>query len=70
MMTKKSSGGSYRSAISGRYVTKAHGRRSPDTTVYEKTGGGATGSARSAKTGRFVSKGFAKRNPRTTVEES
>lgn len=70
-MAKKSSGGGhYRSAISGRYVTSAHGKRSPDTTVFEKTGGGPTGSARSAKTGRFVSDSYAKRNPRTTVDES
>lgn len=31
----KGSGGKYRSAISGRYVTAAHGRRSPRTTVRE-----------------------------------
>jgi hypothetical protein len=67
---KSSGGGHYRSAISGRYVTSAHGKRSPDTTVFEKTGGGPTGSARSAKTGRFVSDSYAKRNPRTTVDES
>jgi hypothetical protein len=32
---KKSSGGSYRSAISGRYVTLKHGKSSPRTTVKE-----------------------------------
>lgn len=70
-MAKKSSGGGhYRSAITGRYVTNAHGKRSPNTTVYEKTGGRSTGSARSAKTGRFVTEGYASRNPRTTVKES
>ncbi len=70
-MAKKSGGGGhYRSAISGRYVTKAHGKRSPNTTVLEKTGGGSTGSARSAKTGRFVTDGYANRNPKTTVKES
>ena len=31
----KSSGGKYRSAITGRYVTKSHGTRSPRTTVKE-----------------------------------
>lgn len=31
----KGSGGKYRSAISGKYVTAAHGRRSPRTTVRE-----------------------------------
>ena len=37
-MAKKSSGkssGSYRSAISGRYVTAKHGKSSPKTTVKE-----------------------------------
>ena len=66
----KNSGGNYRSAISGRYVTNAHGRRSPDTTLYERSGGGSTGSARSARTGQFVTSTFANRNPRTTVKES
>ena len=69
-MAKKSVGGHYRSAISGRYVTSGHGKRSPYTTVFEKTGGGSTGSARSAKTGRFVTGAAAKRNPKTTVRES
>lgn len=69
-MTKKAGGGSFRSAISGRYVTAAHGKRSPNTTVFEKAGGGSTGAARSAKTGRFVTDSYAKRNPRTTVKES
>jgi hypothetical protein len=32
---KGSSKGKYRSAISGRYVTKQHGKRSPKTTVKE-----------------------------------
>lgn len=38
---KKSSGGKYRSAISGRYVTSAHGRSSPRTTVSESPSGRA-----------------------------
>ncbi len=29
--------GKFRSAISGRYVTAAHGKRSPKTTVREST---------------------------------
>lgn len=68
----KSSGGNghFRSAISGRYVTSAHGKRSPNTTVFEQTGGGSTGAARSAKTGQFVTESYANRNPRTTVKES
>ncbi|MEW5424566.1 hypothetical protein [Amorphus sp. 3PC139-8] len=69
-MAKGKSGGHYRGAVSGRYVTNALGKRSPNTTVFEKTGGGSTGSARSARSGRFVSGATAKRNPKTTVEES
>lgn len=34
--SKKGSGYAYRSAISGRYVTKKHAQRSPKTTVREK----------------------------------
>lgn len=70
MVKKSGDGGHFRSAITGRYVTKAHGNRSPSTTVFEKTGGGSTGSARSAKSGRFVTEAQAKRNPRTTIKES
>jgi hypothetical protein len=35
MAKSKSSGGSYRSAISGRFVTAKHGKSSPRTTVKE-----------------------------------
>ncbi len=35
MAKTKGSGGSYRSAISGRYVTAKHGKNSPRTTVKE-----------------------------------
>jgi hypothetical protein len=36
-MAKKSNGGSsYRSAVTGRYVTAKHGKASPNTTVKEK----------------------------------
>lgn len=66
----KGKSGSYRSAISGRYVTSAHGRRSPHTTVHEAKNGGSTGSHRSAITGRFVTGSHAARNPRTTTKES
>jgi len=48
MAKGKSSGGSFRSAISGRFVTAKHGKASPRTTVSETRGGGSTGSARSA----------------------
>lgn len=70
-MTKgKSGGGSYRSAISGRFVTAKHGKSSPNTTVRETKGGGSTGSARSAVSGKFVTGSYAKAHPRTTVNES
>jgi hypothetical protein len=67
-------GGHYRSAISGRYVTNAHGNRSPRTTVRESTSGGASGgggvSYRSAISGRYVTAAHAKRSPNTTVRET
>lgn len=67
-MSKGKGGGHYRSAISGRYVTAAHGQRSPRTTVLEAPGkSGSTGGAyRSAITGKFVKSGG---NPRTTLRE-
>ena len=71
-MSKGKGGGHYRSAISGRYVTSAHGRRSPSTTVRESGGksGGTGGAYRSAISGRFVTEAHGKRNPNTTVRES
>lgn len=67
MSKGKSGGGSYRSAITGRYVTTAQGQRSPHTTVREAPGpSGSTGGAtRSAITGQFVRGG----NPNTTTRE-
>lgn len=69
-MAKEKSGSSYRSAVSGSYVTAKHGEASPRTTVKEAHGGGPTGSHRSAATGRFVSERYAKTHPTTTVKES
>lgn len=69
-MAKGKSASSYRSAISGRYVTARHGAASPRTTVKEAHGGGPTGSHRSAVTGRFVSEHYAKTHQKTTVKES
>ncbi|WP_306003585.1 hypothetical protein [Brevundimonas sp. C43] len=70
-MAKGKGGGSFRSAISGRYVTKAHGQRSPRTTVREAGGtSGSTGGAyRSAISGRFVTTAHGKRSPNTTTHE-
>lgn len=63
-MSKGKGSGPYRSAISGRYVTAAHGRRSPSTTVHEAPGrsGSVNGARRSAISGRFVTGG-----PRNTT---
>ena len=72
MANGKSSGGHYRSAISGRYVTSSHGKASPRTTVHEANGpSGSSGSHyRSAITGQYVTPTRGKANPRTTIKES
>jgi hypothetical protein len=66
------SGGHYRSAVSGRYVTTQHGKSSPRTTV--KKAPGPSGSSgphyRSAISGRYVTTQHGKASPRTTVKES
>lgn len=60
-----------RSAGTGRFVTKAHAKRSPKTTVVEKIGGGSTnGTGRSAISGKFVNAGQVKRSPKTTIIDS
>lgn len=71
-MAKKGQGaGSYRSAKSGRYVTKSYGKANPRTTVGEAPGksGSTGGSYRSAISGRFVTAKHGKANPKTTVKE-
>ena len=70
-MPKGKGDGSYRSAISGRYVTSGHGLGSLSTTVHEAGGkGGSTGgSYRSAISGRFVTTAHGKRSPNTTTHE-
>lgn len=64
-------GGGFRSAISGRYVTKSHGQASPRTTVRES--GGKSGSSgehyRSAISGRYVTTKHGQASPHTTVKE-
>ncbi len=70
-MAKGRSGGSFRSAISGRFVTAKHGKASPRTTVFERSGGGSTGGTyRSAISGRFVTTAHGKRSPTTTIKDS
>lgn len=72
-MSQRSSGSGTRarSAISGRFVTKAHAARSGRTTVVESTKPPrSSGShARSAISGRFVTMKHAQKSPRTTVIE-
>ncbi len=67
----KGGGGSYRSAISGRFVTAKHGKSSPRTTVCEARGpsGLSGGAYRSAISGRYVTTAHGKASPRTTVKE-
>jgi hypothetical protein len=60
-----------RSAITGRYVSRATAARHPRTTVTESGGNRGGGTAyRSAITGRYVTPGTAARHPRTTVTEN
>lgn len=71
-MSKGKGGSSYRSAISGRYVTAKHSKASPHTTVRESRGksGSTGGSYRSAISGRFVTTKHGKASPHTTVREN
>lgn len=71
MSKGKGSGGHFRSAISGRYVTSAHGRTSPRTTVLEPAGkSGSSGPHyRSTVSGRYVTNAHGQRSPNTTVRE-
>lgn len=66
----KGKSGTYRSAISGRYVTAKHGRSSPNTTVCETKGAKSVGGTyRSAISGRFVTTGHGKSHPSTTIKD-
>ena len=71
MASQVERGGGYRSAKSGRYVTKGYGKSHPRTTVQEVPGksGSTGGSYRSAVSGRFVTAKYGKANPKTTVRE-
>lgn len=72
MAKGRGSGGHYRSAITGRYVTAKHGRSSPRTTVREGSSSGKSSGAhyRSAISGRYVTNAHGTRSPNTTVRES
>jgi hypothetical protein len=64
-------GKSYRSASSGRFVTKSYATRAPGKTVGETRGGGSThGAHRSAISGKFVTKSTAARHPGTTIRDN
>lgn len=71
-MAKSTGVGHYRSAISGRFVTAKHGRRSTRTTVRESASGAKWSGAhyRSAISGRYVTSAHGQRSPKTTVRES
>jgi hypothetical protein len=70
-MARSSSRGHARSAITGRYVTKATAARHPRTTVTEHGGNNSPGThARSAISGKFVTGATASRHPNTTVTEN
>lgn len=71
MAKGRSSGGRARSAISGRYISKAAAARHPRTSVVESGSNKSSGTAyRSAISGRYVTKGHAQRSPTTTVTEN
>jgi len=64
-------GGGYRSAGTGRYVSKTNGLSNPRTTVHEAAGkSGSSGTHyRSAISGRYVTTKHGKASPGTTVRE-
>jgi hypothetical protein len=71
MARKAKGGGGYRSANTGRYVSKAYGKSHPKTTVKEAPGasGETGGSYRSAVSGRFVTSKYGRTHPATTLRE-
>lgn len=71
-MAKGSSGGAFRSVISGRYVTAKHGKASPRTTVHEASGpkGSSGPHFRSAVSGHYVTNAYGRRNPNSTERNS
>lgn len=62
----------YRSAITGRYISKAANARWKNSSVKESSGKskGNRTVHRSAKTGQFVTAATAKRCPKTTLKET
>jgi hypothetical protein len=72
MANKSGAGSSYRSAISGRYVTEKLGKANPRTTVNEAPGphGSSGDHFRSAISGRYVTTKHGNASPNTTVKNS
>jgi hypothetical protein len=63
--------GHARSAITGRYISRAAAARHPRTSVTEYGSNNGSGKAhRSAISGRYVTKGYAQRKPNNTVTEN
>ena len=63
--------GHARSAITGRYISRAAAARHPGTSVVESGGNKRAGTAyRSPTSGRCVTKGTARRSPNSTVTEN
>lgn len=62
---------SSRSAISGRYISRAAAARHPRTSITSAGGGSGKGGGRnrSAITGKFISNAAAARHPNTSVRE-
>ena len=64
-------GGHARSAISGRYISRAAAARHPHTSVNESGANRSSGTHyRSAKTGKFISAAAAARHPNTSIQEN
>jgi hypothetical protein len=71
-MSKGSSGGGYRSARTGQYVTEKYATSHPKSTVHEAPGvkGSSGPHFRSAETGQYVNNNHGARHPGTTVKNS
>lgn len=67
----RGSGKSYRSAITGKYISKAAAARHPRTSVAEAQGKSKVSGKvyRSAITGHYVTAATAARHPKNTVAE-
>jgi len=61
-----------RSAITGKFISKAAAARHPRTSILDSMGGSGTPVQvnRSAITGKFISNAAAARHPKTSVKET